>query len=131
MAIPAHVAQLLRSPAFAYVATLMPDGSPQVTETWIDTDGTSVIINTVIGYRKYKNLQRDGRVALVVSRPDNPARHVAIRGTVSAMSTEGARDHIETLSQRYFGHPYPMHSRGERVLVYIDPTAIHDNLGDS
>jgi PPOX class probable F420-dependent enzyme len=123
-----RVVELLKSKAFAYVATLMADGAPHATETWIDTDGRHVLLNTVLGYQKHRNMERDGRVALVVSRPDDVARHVAIRGEVVAMTTEGAKEHIEELSLLYFGGPYPMHERGERVLVRIIPTWVHDSL---
>lgn len=126
--LPERVRTLLESRAFAYIATLLPDGSPHATETWIDTDGTHVLLNTVVSYQKYRNLQRDGRVALVVSSPEDPARHVAIRGEVVSMSSEGAREHIEKLSMQYFGTPYPMHGRGERVIVRIAPTWVHDSL---
>jgi PPOX class probable F420-dependent enzyme len=122
------VVALLRSRAFAYIGTLLPDGAPHVTETWIDTDGTHVLMNTVVGYRKVRNLELDGRVALVVSTPEDQARHVAIRGTVVSMETDGARDHIEALSQQYFGGAYPFHHLGERLIVRIAPTWVHESL---
>jgi len=124
----ADVVALLQSKAFAYVATVLPDGAPHATETWIDTDGECVLLNTIVGYQKHRNLERDPRVALVVSRPEDQARHVAIRGKVVSMTTEGARDHIERLSQRYFGSAYPMHDRGQRLLVRIAPTWVHESL---
>lgn len=126
--LPEGVVALLKSNAFAYIATLLPDGGPHVTETWIDSDGTHILLNTVEGYQKLKNVARDGRVALVVSRPDDPARHVAIRGRVESTTTAGAREHIEALSELYFGGPYPYHSLGQRVLVRIAPTWVHDSL---
>ncbi|HMG41682.1 MAG TPA: PPOX class F420-dependent oxidoreductase [Acidimicrobiales bacterium] len=123
-----RVVALLRSKAFATIATLMPDGAPHATETWIDTDGTHVLLNTVVGYQKLRNIERDGRVALVVSNPDDPARHVAIRGQVTSTSGEGAKEHIESLSARYFGTPYPFHHLGQRIIVRIAPTRIIDSL---
>jgi PPOX class probable F420-dependent enzyme len=126
--LPQDAISLLQSKAFAYVATLLPDGSPHATETWIDTDGHYVLLNTIVGYRKQRNLERDPRVALVVSDPSDQARHVAIRGRVTSMTTEGATEHIEKLSQRYFGTPYPMHDRGQRLLVRISPTWVHVSL---
>jgi PPOX class probable F420-dependent enzyme len=120
--------ELLRSKAFAYIATLLADGSPHATETWIDTDGTHVLLNTIVGYQKQRNLERDPRIALVVSRPEDQARHVAIRGRAVSMTAEGAAEHIEELSQRYFGTPYPMHHRGPRLLVRIAPTWVHESL---
>ena len=123
-----EVIRLLQSKAFAYVATLLPDGSPHATETWIDTDGRYVLLNTILGYRKQRNLENDPRIALVVSSPDDQARHVAIRGRVVSMTTAGATEHIEKLSQLYFGGPYPMHERGQRVLARIAPTWVHESL---
>ena len=128
VALSDDVVTLLTGNAFAYVATLLGDGAPHATETWIDTDGTHVLLNTIVGYQKHRNLERDGRVALVVSRPDDQARHVAIRGHVVEMTTDGAREHIEKLSRRYFGTPYPMHHRGQRLLVRIAPTWVHESL---
>jgi PPOX class probable F420-dependent enzyme len=123
-----EVVELLQSRAFAYIATVLADGSPHVTETWIDSDGQYVLLNTVLGYQKQRNLERDPRIALVVSSPEDQARHVAMRGRVVSMSTDGARDHIEQLSQQYFGTPYPMHERGQRLIVRIAPTWVHESL---
>ena len=71
---------LLRQPSTCYIATLMKDGSPQITQTWVDTDGEHVIINSVQGYVKLKNIKRDPRVAVVISAPDNPTRYFQMRG---------------------------------------------------
>ncbi len=86
----------------------MSDGSPQLTQTWVDTDGRDILMNTVEGYQKVRNIERDPRVALTVSDPQNSSRYFAVRGQVLSVSTEGAADHIEKLAQRYFGGPYPL-----------------------
>ena len=101
-----EVLTLLRQPSTCYIATLMKDGSPQVTQTWVDTDGEHVIINSVQGYVKLKNIKRDPRVAVVISSPDNPTRYFQIRGRVIKMTTEGGAEHIEKISQKYTGKPY-------------------------
>ncbi|WHU49943.1 pyridoxamine 5'-phosphate oxidase family protein [Gordonia sp. L191] len=85
----------------------MPDGSPQLTQTWVDTDGEHVLVNTVQGFQKDKNIQRDPRVSINVSDPDNPARYFEIRGRVIGSTTDGGAEHIEALSQKYLGAPYP------------------------
>lgn len=85
----------------------MPDRSPQLTQVWVDTDGEHVLVNTVQGHQKQRNLERDPRVALTVSDPANPSRYHSVRGRVVSMTTDGAVDHIEMLSQRYTGAPYP------------------------
>lgn len=79
-----EVLTLLRQPSTCYIATLMKDGSPQVTQTWVDTDGEHVIINSVQGYVKLKNIKRDPRVAVVISAPDNPTRYFPDTRTASS-----------------------------------------------
>jgi PPOX class probable F420-dependent enzyme len=78
--LPDDLVALLRRPSPCYITTLMPDGSPQMTQTWVDTDGENVLINTVQGFQKDKNVQRDPRVALNVSDPDQPVRYYEVRG---------------------------------------------------
>ena len=94
---------LLRAPSTCYITTLMPDGSPQLTQTWVDTDGTHILINTVVGFQKLRNVERDPRVAVAVSDPANPVRYSTVRGRVISHPTEGAAEHIEALAQKYLG----------------------------
>ncbi len=117
---------LLRQPSTCYIATVMKDGSPQVTQTWVDTDGEHVIINSVQGYVKLKNIKRDPRVAVVISAPDNPTRYFQIRGRVIKMTTEGGAEHIEKVSQKYTGKPYSWYGGREqvRVIITIEPEKI-------
>ena len=110
---------LLRQPSLCYIATSMPDGSPQMTQTWVDTDGEHVLINSVQGYVKIKNIQRDPRVAVAISSPDNPARYFQVRGRVVDVTTDGAVDHIELLAQKYLGTPYPWYGGRDQVRVII------------
>ncbi len=111
--------------AFGYVATIMPDGSPQVTPVWVDYDGTHVIFNTAKGRVKERNLRRDGRVALTVSDPNNPYRYVQVRGRAE-ISEEGADAHIDKLAKKYLGvDKYPYRQPGEvRLIVRISPEAV-------
>jgi PPOX class probable F420-dependent enzyme len=117
---------LLRAPSPCYLATTMPDGSPQVTQTWVDTDGEHVLINSVRGHVKTRNIARDPRVALAVSDRENPARYFQVRGRVVEVTTEGAVDHIEALAQKYLGGPYPWYGGRdqERVLFVIEPDSV-------
>jgi PPOX class probable F420-dependent enzyme len=117
------VVALLRQPSPCYLATSMPDGSPQVTQVWVDTDGEHVLINSVQGHVKVSNIARDPRVAVAVSDPDNPSRYVQVRGRVREVTTEGAVDHIEMLAHRYLGTPYPWYGGRDqvRVLIVIEP----------
>jgi PPOX class probable F420-dependent enzyme len=117
------VLTLLRRPSPCYLATSMPDGSPQVTQVWVDTDGEHVLINSVQGHVKVSNIARDPRVALAIADPDAPSRYVQVRGRVREVTTEGAVDHIEMLAQRYLGTSYPWYGGRDqvRVLIIIEP----------
>ena len=114
---------LLRLPSPCYLATSMPDGSPQVTQVWVDTDGEHVLINSVQGHVKVRNIARDPRVALAIADPNAPSRYVQVRGRVHEVTTDGAVDHIERLSQKYLGTPYPWFGGRDqvRVLIIIEP----------
>ena len=85
----------------------MPDGSPQLTQTWVTTDGEHVVINIVEGHQKARNLARDSRVAVNIVDPDNVFRYYAVRGRVVDMTTEGGSESIDEISQKYLGIPYP------------------------
>lgn len=119
MTLSPELLRLLRSGAVCYLATTMPDGSPQLTQTWVDTDGTDVVINTVTSHQKVRNVQRDPRVALTVSDPDNPSRYHEVRGRVVARTTDGGAEHIEMLAQRYTGAPYPWWGGRDQVRVVL------------
>ena len=80
MNLPENLIDLLRERSTCYLATTMADGSPQLTQTWVDTDGKHIVINSVQGYQKIKNIERDPRVAVTISDPDNPSRYYAVRG---------------------------------------------------
>ncbi|HUH97576.1 MAG TPA: PPOX class F420-dependent oxidoreductase [Anaerolineales bacterium] len=117
---------LLRQPSTCYIATVMADGSPQITQTWVDTDGEHVVINSVQGYVKIKNIRRDPRVAVAISAPDNPARYFQVRGRVIKMTTDGGAEHIERLARKYTGKPYSWYGGREqvRVIILIEPEKI-------
>ena len=121
-----EVLALLTVPSPCYLATTMPDGSPQLTQTWVDTDGEHVLINSVQGHVKVANIARDPRVAVAVADPNSPSRFFQIRGRVIDVTTEGAVDHIEKLAQRYLGKPYPWYGGRDqvRVLITIEPGSI-------
>ena len=127
MTLSAELVDLLRRGATCYLATVMPDGSPQMTQTWVDTDGTDVVVNTVVGYQKTRNVERDPRVALTVSDPADPSRYHEVRGQVVATTTDGGAEHIEMLSQRYTGRPYPWWGGRDqvRVLLRIRPDKVN------
>ena len=117
--LPEGLVALLRRPAPCFVATLMPDGSPQLTETWVDTDGEHIVINVVDGMQKIRNVARDPRVAVAVCDAADPSRYYAVRGRVVKTTTEGGADHIEALSQRYTGGPYAWWGGRDQVRVIL------------
>lgn len=120
MQLPDQLVELVRGTATCYLATLMPDGSPQLTMTWVDTDGEHIVINTVETHQKVRNVRRDPRVALTISDHRHPSRYTEVRGRVIELSTDGAADHIEVLAQRYLGRPYPWFGgRDQQRLLMI------------
>ncbi|MCA9578369.1 MAG: PPOX class F420-dependent oxidoreductase [Myxococcales bacterium] len=125
--IPESHLDLLDKPAFAHVATLMKDGSPQVTPVWIDREGDMVVINSAAGRVKDKNLRRDGRVAFSITDPANPYRMLSVRGEVVEITTDGAEEHIDKLAMKYMGvESYPFRTPEERRVRYIiKPTRVN------
>ncbi|NJD61038.1 MAG: PPOX class F420-dependent oxidoreductase [Anaerolineales bacterium] len=89
--------------AFGFLATLMKDGSPQLTPVWFNADEKFIYINTAKGRIKDRNLRRDPRLAFVIIDPKNPYRYFQIRGKVVTITTEGAREHIDALAKKYTG----------------------------
>jgi PPOX class probable F420-dependent enzyme len=124
--IPDTFRDLLQKKAFAHLATLMPDGSPQVTPVWFDYDDGHVRINTAKGRVKDKNMRRNGQVALAIQDPDNPYRYLAMRGHVEEVSEAGADAHIDSLAKKYLGQDrYPYRQPGEvRVIYRIRPERV-------
>ena len=131
MPLPDALLDLLRRPSPCFLSTLMPDGSPQMTQTWVDTDGRDVLINTVRGHQKVRNVERDPRVALNVADPDDPSRYFEVRGRVTEITEAGAREHIDELAQRYIGGPYPWFGGRDqvRLLVRISPEKVTSPRG--
>ncbi len=124
--IPEKFRDLLTKKAFAHLATLMQDGSPQVTPVWFDFDGTHIRINSAKGRVKDKNMRRNGRVAIAIQDPENPYRYLALRGRVEEISETGADAHIDTLTKKYLGQDrYPYRQTGEvRVMYRIRPDRV-------
>jgi len=117
--IPETHLDLFKKKAFAHLATLMPDGKPQSTPVWVDYDGKYVLINTAQGRQKDKNLQRDGRVALSITDPDNPYRYLEVRGRVAERTVAGADQHIDAMAKKYLGKDkYPHRQPGEVRVIY-------------
>jgi PPOX class probable F420-dependent enzyme len=117
--LPPELLALLKQPSTCYIATTMPDGSPQVTQVWCDTDGEHILVNTVEGHQKARNIARDPRVALTVSDPAHPSRYHSVRGRVVDVTRAGGAEHIEALSERYLGRPYPWYGGRDQVRLVV------------
>lgn len=107
--------------AYLFLATIMPDGSPQVTPVWFDNDGEHILINTNEGRVKDRNMKIHPKVAMVIQDPANPFRYLQIRGEVSGYTREGADKHIDTLSHRYNGKPWDYRPEQKRIIFKIKP----------
>ncbi|MFI9777712.1 PPOX class F420-dependent oxidoreductase [Streptomyces sp. NBC_01003] len=119
---------LLDTPVFITVATIQPDGSPQVSPVWVKRDGDDVLFSTTVDRRKEKNLRRDPRVTVVVQPADNPYAYAEIRGSAD-LTTEGGQELIDELSLKYTGKKYAEFNPrsaddAERVVVRITPRKV-------
>jgi PPOX class probable F420-dependent enzyme len=121
--IPEKYRDLFTKRAFASLATLMPDGRPQVTPVWVDIEGDLVIFNSTKGRQKDKNVRRDPRVSLAIIDPENPYRFMEIRGRVVEITEQGASEHIDKMAKKYLGvDKYPYGQPSEvRVIYKIQP----------
>ena len=126
VAIPDQYLDLLQQKkALANLATVMPDGSPQVTPVWFDYAGGLVRVNSAKGRVKVRNMSEGARVALAIVDPENPYRYIQIRGRVARVTEQGASEHIDSLSKKYLGKDkYPFGQPGEvRMTFEIEPTS--------
>jgi len=124
--IPEDFLDLFQKRAFAHFATMMADGSPQITPVWVDYDGEYVLVNSRVGRTKNHNVASRPKVALEISDPDNPYRYLMIRGTVVSIETLPDTQHIDALAQRYLGvDRYPWGTPDEvRQLFKIRPDQV-------
>jgi len=131
--LPDSVKKLIEAKTYANVATLMKDGSPHVTQTWVDHDGDLILINTFEGSQKHKNAMRDPRIALDVCDPTSAYNMTAIRGCVKEITFEGAEEHIDRMAKKYLGQDkYQMRRPGvRRVLIKIEATHVVVPFTDS
>jgi PPOX class probable F420-dependent enzyme len=117
--IPESAMDLLEKKAFAALATLMADGSPQVTPVWVMYEAPYVIINSARGRVKDQNMRRDARVALSIQDPEDPYRYLGIQGRVVEITEEGADEVIDQLAYKYLGKErFPGHSADETRVTY-------------
>jgi len=126
------VKKLFLEPNFGHLATLMPDGSPQVSPVWVDLDGERILVNTAEGRAKPRNVRRDPRVAISITRQDNPYSSAFIRGRVVEVRHEGADELIDKLAKKYIGQDrYPWRQPGEqRLIMVIEPEHVSAMMAD-
>lgn len=129
--IPSEARHLLEEKAFAHVATLMEDGSPQVSPVWIDREGDAVVFNTAAGRLKDVNLRHDPRVGISITDPENPYENLLIRGRVVEITERDADEHIDRLAKRYLdADEYPFRQPGEvRLRVRVRPERVSHTPG--
>lgn len=128
MNIPYNYEDLLFGKNFAHVATINPDGSPQVTPMWVDynKEKNEILVNTATGRKKARNMKIGSKVAISVLDSSNPYRYIAIQGEVSEITTDGALEHINSLAFKYMGREkYPLPEGEIRILVRIKPKFVH------
>ncbi|MCF3106232.1 PPOX class F420-dependent oxidoreductase [Streptomyces roseoverticillatus] len=116
------------APVFATVATVQPDGSPQLTVTWVTRDGDDLLISTTVGRRKEKNMRRDPRVTVMINPPNAPYTYAEVRGTAT-LTTEGGPELIDELSRKYTGKDYAdfnpaAKDDAQRVVVRVTPRKV-------
>jgi len=125
--IPDNYLDLFEKKAFLQLATLMKDGTPHVAPVWCEYDGKNILVNTAKGRVKDRNMRRDPRVGMDILDPDNPYRHLSLRGRVIEITENGADAHIDKLTKKYIGQDkYPYRGPGEvRVIYKIQPESAH------
>ena len=123
MPFPSEFLDLLKTEtkALLYLATSMPDGSPQVSPVWFSTDGEDILINTNEGRIKDRNMKARPKVAMVIQDPNTQDRYLGIRGEVIEHTKEGADEHINQLSLKYYGHPWTYREGQRRIIYRIRP----------
>lgn len=119
---------LLRRETHVFITTIMSDGAPHTTMTWVDTDGEHALVNIPVGTLKARNIARDPRVSLAVADPDNPRHYLAARATVAATTEDPGMVHFDRLARKYLGKSLgelgaPTH---KRLVVTLRIESIHE-----
>lgn len=127
--LPPHLVQLIDKKTFVHLATVMPDGSPQVSPVWIDHEGGYIVINSAKGRVKDRNIRRNPKVALSLVDPDNPYQTVSVRGRVVEITEKGADRHIDRMAKKYLGQDkYPYRKASEvRVIYKVLPDQVSES----
>ncbi len=128
--IPESHSSIFKKRAFAHVATVDADGTPQVTPVWVDYDGEYVLINSAQGRKKDRNMRSRSQIGLSVQDPDNPYRYVGVQGRITEITTDGAEAMMHRFAQKYWGKDaYPLGEGEVRVIYKIAPERVW-TMGD-
>ncbi|MFN2388534.1 MAG: PPOX class F420-dependent oxidoreductase [Actinomycetota bacterium] len=121
---------LFRKANFAHLATVGPDGTPHSTPVWVDLEDGTILVNSARGRVKMRYIERDPRVAVSVHDQENPYTMVAVRGRVTDITEDGARDHIDAMAKKYLGQErYEWMAPGEvRVILKISPERVASQM---
>jgi PPOX class probable F420-dependent enzyme len=122
------IREALEGPNFWHLATVNPDGSPQASTMWVDVRDGHILLNSALGRKKPRNLERDPRIALSYFRPDSPYNSISIQGrVVDSYVGEEAEADINRLAKKYIGKDvYPWRKPGERRISYlVEPTHVY------
>ena len=122
--VPDNARKLFERPIICALATLMPNGQPQVNPVWCDYDGQYVRINTARGRQKDRNMTQRAKVTVMLFDPDDTEHWVEVRGHIAEITEEGANDHINQLSHKYDGHDYSFTPGQVRVIYKIEPDKV-------
>ncbi len=127
MKLPESVKKLIDEPNIAFFATLMKDGSPQVTPVWVDRENDFILVNTAEGRIKANNVKRDPRVAISIADRNNPYSMSTIRGKVVDITEEGADSHIDKMAKKYTGQDrYAWKKQTEkRIIIKIEASKVY------
>lgn len=122
----ADAIRLIEGKNFAFLATVMPDGSPHVTPMWVDREGDLILMNTAEGRVKQRNATRDSRVGISIFDHNNPYDRIVIRGRVVTQTNQGADAHIDKLAKKYTNaNKYQKSSPDEKRIIFkIEPTHV-------
>lgn len=113
---------------FAAFTTLMPDGHPQTQMVWVGVDGDHLVVNTEVDRQKFRNVEADPRVTVMIFDAENPYRYIEARGrVVDTITGEAARSNIDELAQKYTDAPYANPIGSDRVIIAIAVDRIHKN----
>jgi PPOX class probable F420-dependent enzyme len=121
--LPPAARDLFAGPNFVTMATIDPDGRPQLSVVWAKLDGDDLLVSTIKGRKKYANLSRDARASALVFAAGDPYRYAEIRGTVT-LTDDPPAELINELALKYTGEPFGDRPGEERVIVRIVPDRV-------